>query len=169
MRDSFDPEPFADRDSSQRRQTFLPAKVVACDGVCLVDCLVRNISEGGAGIEFAADQIVPNQLFLIDMGSGTAYRAEVRWHKPKSAGLRLLQKISLDGSVSEEFLHLKRVWETDRAPPTPVPVNATPDMATTGVAAHAAGNLYRVPALEGEHDDMARGVTPATMVAAPPS
>ncbi len=157
MRASFDPESYADRRSSQRRKAFLPAKVILCGGACSVDCVIRNISDSGAGIEFAANQIIPNQLFLIDMRSGTAYKTEVKWRKPKSAGLRFLQTISLRRSVPEEVLHLKRLWETNRTQSTMVTVKVTPDMTNAGVAAYAAWQLDNVHGLAGEHD-MVRAV-----------
>ena len=104
----------------------------------------------------APDQIVPNQLFLLEMRSATAYEPEVRWRKPGRAGLRFLHTISLRESAPEIVRHLKQLWETDSplAPPT---VNVTPDMTGAGVAAYAAWTHDNFPALAGEHD-MVRAV-----------
>jgi hypothetical protein len=157
MRASSVPARYADLRSSPRRKAFLPAKVVDRDGAYSVDCTIRCISDGGAAIEFAIDQIVPNHILLIDMRSGTAYKAEVRWRKVRKVGIRFLQTISLRGSVPEDFQHLKRLWQTDGAPPTPLTVKVTPDMMEAGVAAFAAWKPDDFPALTGEYD-MARAV-----------
>jgi hypothetical protein len=152
MKPSFNPDPYADQRSSPRRKALLPAKVVDRDSARSIDCTIRDISDGGAGIEFAADQIVPNQVFLIDMRSGNAHKAEVRWRKPRKAGLRFLQTISLREPVPEELQHLKRLWESASARPAPDAVKVTPDMTSAGVAALAAWRLDNIPALASEHD-----------------
>lgn len=157
MRASPDPEPYADRRSSQRRKAFLPAKVVDSDGACTVDCTIRDISDDGAGVEFATDHIVPNQLYLIEMRSGTAYQAEVKWRRPRRVGLRFLQTISLRGTVPEDVRHLKQLWEADGAPSAPAAVKVTQDMTDAGVAAFAAWKPDDFPALASEYD-MVRAV-----------
>jgi hypothetical protein len=157
MKASFNPEPYADQRSSPRRKALLTAKVVDRESAQSIDCTIRDISDGGAGIEFAADQIVPNQVFLIDMRSGNAHKAEVRWRKPRRAGLRFLQTISLRESVPEDVQHLKRLWESGSARPAPDTVKVTPDMTSAGVAALAAWRLDNIPALASEQE-MVRAV-----------
>ena len=106
--------------SAERRRALLPAKVVDRDGKRTVDCEIRNLSDRGASIELAPDQIIPNQLFLIEMRSATAYEAEVRWRKPGRAGLSFLHTISLRESAPEILRHLKQLWQADsprRLPP----------------------------------------------------
>jgi len=142
--------------SAQRRRTLLPAKVVDRDGKRTVDCEIRNLSDRGASIELAPDQIIPNQLFLIEMRSATAYEAEVRWRKSGRAGLSFLHTISLRESEPEIVRHLKQLWETER-PRTPATVNVTPEMTGVGVAAYAAWTRDNFPAVASEHD-MVRAV-----------
>jgi hypothetical protein len=104
----------------------------------------------------APDQIIPNQLFLIEMRSATAYEAEVRWRKSGRAGLSFLHTISLRESEPEIVRHLKQLWETER-PRTPATVNVTPEMTGAGVAAYAAWTRDNFPAVASEHD-MVRAV-----------
>ena len=151
----FDPDRNAVQRSAQRRKALLPAKVVDRDGKRSVDCEIRNISDRGASIELPPDQIVPNQLFLIEIRSATAYEAEVRWRKPGRAGLRFLHTISLR-EAPDTVRHLKQLWETD-SPPTPDPVKVTTDMTGAGVAAYAAWTHDNFPAAADERD-MVRAV-----------
>jgi hypothetical protein len=152
----FDPDGNTVQRSAQRRKALLPAKVVDRDGRRAVDCEIRNISDCGASIELALDQIIPNQLFLIEMRSAIAYEAEVRWRKPGRAGLRFLHAISLREEAPEIVRHLKQLCETD-SPPTPATVNVTPEMTGAGVSAYAAWTQDNFPAVASEHD-MVRAV-----------
>ena len=156
MPQPFDPNGNAVQRSAQRRKALLPAKVVDRDGKRALDCEIRNISDHGASIELAPDQIIPNQLFLMEMRSATADEAEVRWRKPGKAGLRFLHTISLREAAPEILRHLKQLWETD-SPPTPATVNVTPEMTGAGVAAYAAWTQDYFSALVSEHD-MVRAV-----------
>lgn len=141
------------RRSSPRRRAFLPGKLVGQDGANLGDCTIRNISDNGAGVDFTADQIVPNRVFLIDMRSGVAYEAEVKWRKPMRIGLFLACSIPLHGVVPENLRHLKQLWETRRAPPKPVNLEVTPEMTSAGVAAYASWKPY-----DFREQDMVRAV-----------
>ena len=156
MPQPFDPDRNANQRSAQRRKALLPAKLADRDGTHSLDCEIRNISDHGASIELAPDQILPNQLFLVEMRSATAYEVEVRWRKPGRAGLRFLHTISLRESAPEFVRHLKQLCETD-SPPTPATVKVTPDMTGAGVAAYAAWTHDNFPAAADERD-MVRAV-----------
>jgi hypothetical protein len=127
-----------DRRSSRRRKALLSGKIIDRNGSSLVDCTIRDISDGGAGIEFAAGQIVPNQVFLMDIRSGVAYEAEVRWRQPRRAGLCFVRSFSLSGVVPEKIRHLKQLWEAETAAPQSAAIQVTPAMASAGLAAFAA-------------------------------
>jgi hypothetical protein len=72
------------------RSRLFGAGLLANEGQRL-NCLIRNISPGGAQIRLNASQLVPDFCFLINLQSGSAHRAYPVWRKGSLSGLRLAE------------------------------------------------------------------------------
>ena len=59
---------------------------------CTIDCLVRNMSEGGAKLEFAEPVQVPGELDLIIPMKGDSRRVQVVWRRAKTLGITFVDK-----------------------------------------------------------------------------
>lgn len=79
--------------SEGRRQDRKPilkgAKVVFNEGKGVLVCRVRDMSPGGARLEFAPHTKLPEK-FVLYAGSSAPRRCELRWFKSNIAGVKFL-------------------------------------------------------------------------------
>jgi hypothetical protein len=61
-------------------------KVVLSDW-SVVDCLIRNLSEVGARLEFSGPTTLPRAFRVLIVSSNLIYPAEVEWQRGLSAGI----------------------------------------------------------------------------------
>ncbi|HWA50732.1 MAG TPA: PilZ domain-containing protein [Dongiaceae bacterium] len=72
------------------RKTILKgAKVVFNDGKGVLVCRVRDMSPGGARLEFAPYTKLPEK-FVLYAGSNAPRRCELRWFKSNIAGVKFV-------------------------------------------------------------------------------
>jgi hypothetical protein len=166
----------ADQRTALRKKAFLRGKIAYDGGAQSCECTIRNISATGARVEIAVAQIVPRQLFLIDMRSGIGYQCEMKWRVKGELGLHFLRTIPLDGDMPSDLRYLKLLWSgsslvgdpdlgavvraeqrsSDAAPVVNMP-DVTPEMIGAGVAAYAAWKPSDV-AWRHSESDMVRSV-----------
>lgn len=77
------------RRGQDRKSILKGAKVVFNGGKGVLVCRVRDMSPGGARLEFAPHTKLPEE-FALHAGSSTPRRCEVRWFKSNIAGVRFL-------------------------------------------------------------------------------
>jgi hypothetical protein len=95
------------RRGEPRRRVLLAGKIVQANGITL-DCMIRNLSEGGAQVRVAPGQILPNAFDLIEIRTGIAYRAEVAWRSPIEMGVKFFERIDLNSAFAP--LSLRALW-----------------------------------------------------------
>lgn len=81
-----------------RARTFLGGKIVFRDGSFSFNCTVRDISDGGARIQIAPEQLVPKWFYLLTSRDDYALEAQVEWQRGVLLGLRVLKKFNLSDS-----------------------------------------------------------------------
>jgi hypothetical protein len=132
------PQNFADRRASRRKKSLLAGKIVYESGARTCDCTIRDISETGARVEIPVGQILPKNLFLIEVRGGLAYDCEVKWRTPSAIGLQFLRVWPLAGELPEECRYLKQLVAGNGAvQPAPI-VEITSEMIGAGIAAYGA-------------------------------
>ena len=89
-----------------RPRTLLGGKIVFRDGSCSFGCIVRDISQGGARVQIAPEQLVPKRFYLLTANRDSAFEAEVVWQRGKLLGLKILKKFKPSESNA---LFLKRL------------------------------------------------------------
>jgi len=72
--------------ASQRRRALKEAKVVMSDWTT-IDCVVRDMSETGAKVQFSGPTELPGEVRLLILSSNMLQPAEVAWQRGQSAGL----------------------------------------------------------------------------------
>jgi hypothetical protein len=77
------------RRGHDRRTILKGAKVVFNDGKGVLVCRVRDISPGGARLEFAPHTKLPEK-FVLHAGGGVPRRCELCWCRSNIAGVKFL-------------------------------------------------------------------------------
>ena len=70
-----------DQRKDQRRRTYLGGKVAFNRGFFSAPCLVRDLSENGAKIEFAHPTLLPSEFELTISQTGARRRARLVWQQ----------------------------------------------------------------------------------------
>lgn len=105
--------PLGDKRREPRPRAYLGGKLVYGDYFSL-DCIVRDINGGGARVQIAAGQAVPDRLYLLELKSGVAYDAEVAWRRYPLIGLRFERAHNLAEAETPHLRILKRLWTSTR-------------------------------------------------------
>jgi DNA-binding response OmpR family regulator len=84
LRDDDDP-----RREHPRFRTLKSGKIIYKNSNCLVDCLILNMSDGGAALQ-APDFIELPKHFLLEINNGPTYRCEICWQHGKKLGVRFV-------------------------------------------------------------------------------
>jgi hypothetical protein len=72
--------------SAHRQRTLKEAKVVLSDWTT-IDCLVRDISKGGARIAFGDAFSLPQEFRLLLVSTNTIVPVKLLWQRGKTAGV----------------------------------------------------------------------------------
>ncbi len=78
--------PFPSRRAHVRNKTLKEAKVVLSDWSS-IDCLVRNLSEGGARLEFGDPTPLPQHFFVLIKSTNMLIPAQRTWLHGAVAGV----------------------------------------------------------------------------------
>ncbi|MFQ5773844.1 MAG: response regulator [Kiloniellaceae bacterium] len=94
VKDSSDRRNAPRRDGSGRRQharvkTLKSGQVIYQNANCVTDCLILNLSDGGAAIQLV-DFIRLPETFLLKAQYGPMYRCEVCWRHGNKLGVRFV-------------------------------------------------------------------------------
>jgi len=76
-----------DRRREHRGRTYLGGQVAFNNRWCTIDCLVRNMSQTGAKIEFAHAVLLPSEFDLIVSQKGDSRRVCVIWRQATALGV----------------------------------------------------------------------------------
>lgn len=92
--DEFERRAVAREDMATRRQfarvrTLKRGQIIYKRSSCTIDCLVLNISDGGAALQ-PADFVELPETFLLKLEHGPTHRCEVCWRHGNKMGVRFL-------------------------------------------------------------------------------
>ena len=91
-----------------RARMMLPGKIWSGLRIPVVECLIGDISAGGARVRVKRGTNVPAQLTLVHVRERTAYRAYVVWRRPDgSLGLAFRKSFNLDGAMAPELMAIR--------------------------------------------------------------
>jgi hypothetical protein len=107
--------PVTERRRPVRKKSYLRGLTVARDGTWATDCTVRDISEGGAKISVADDQVVPEHAYLVVSKKVAAYEVLVVWARRNEFGLKFVATHPFDSLNSRELQFL-RPFVAERVP-----------------------------------------------------
>lgn len=97
-----------DRRSAVRIATQRSGKLLC--GAFAWDCLIRDLSGGGAKIQMLSNTAPPGQAQLVDLVAGLAYDVTIAWRRDREAGLRIVRTYDLRGLAPAAAGMAKRIW-----------------------------------------------------------
>jgi hypothetical protein len=80
---------YAEQRLSPRRNVTIPAKVVFDGGRRRIDCIIRNLSDGGAKLELPSVSGLPNTFDLIVQGH-RPHGCRVAWRALREVGVQFI-------------------------------------------------------------------------------
>jgi PilZ domain len=87
---------------NQRRRVLKEGKLIFGQGHSVVDCIIDNVSDGGAHIRITSSHGVPGDFYLVEANRGIIHKAEVAWRTTTGIGLKILGP--LDDAAARESL-----------------------------------------------------------------
>lgn len=78
------------RKTSERSKQLKKVQIIFNNGNCIIDAVLRNISENGARIEVQHPQEIPDEFTLKFTSDYTTKSCQIAWRDNKSIGLRLV-------------------------------------------------------------------------------
>lgn len=78
---------FAERRGTERHRVFKGATLSFNKGYGAFECVVKNLSDGGARLSFGETSAVPNQFSLQLSGDNARRPAIVRWRTINAIGI----------------------------------------------------------------------------------
>ncbi len=80
-----------------RSQTFLPAKIYFNDKRSVFDCLVKNISSGGARLKISSPMGIPEQFTLFIPSENESSLCWIIWRNMSEIGVSFAPRPRVDG------------------------------------------------------------------------
>jgi hypothetical protein len=84
--------------------------VLAVSATFTLDCIIRDVSDGGAKVVLAKSQLLPPDLYLVVVKYCVAFRARIVWQKFPARGLRFTQTYPLSAGLPDELKFLRKLW-----------------------------------------------------------
>lgn len=71
---------------NQRKRTFIGAKIVLNGGASVIDCLVKDLSDGGARLAVDGAPTIPKE-FDLAFSDGRSFHCAVQWRTINGLGV----------------------------------------------------------------------------------
>ena len=95
---------FRDARRSNRQRMVVPGKLYFGLRAQAVDCLIGDMSMGGARVRVKPGTVVLDGLYLVHLREWAAYAARVAWRRPDgNLGLQFKRSYDLEGAVAPEL------------------------------------------------------------------
>jgi hypothetical protein len=97
-----------DKRKTPRRRVLKEGKIIFADGMRVIDCTIRDMSDQGARLLIANSVGVPETFHLFEKSSGMIYPATVIWRQPSSIGVKFDgPPTSVHDSANRRFARLR--------------------------------------------------------------
>ena len=73
--------------TNQRHRTLKTGKITFGNGACVIDCVIRNMSDAGASLIVPTTVGIPGTFSLVDVHGGTEHPVRVAWRQGERMGV----------------------------------------------------------------------------------
>jgi hypothetical protein len=95
---------FFDARRSGRKRMVIPGKLSLGPAAPPLDCLIGDMSVGGARVRVKPGATVPSELYLVHLKEWFAYEARVVWRRGDgNLGLAFKRSYDLDGAIRADL------------------------------------------------------------------
>ena len=91
-------------DRAVRQRTLKKGVVSYGDGYLTVECLVRDMSNGGAKLKLVNGVPVPNRFQLLVPSDGISVDCEVRWRESNQLGITFVGDITVGPQSNRQIV-----------------------------------------------------------------
>jgi two-component system cell cycle response regulator len=97
-----------DKRKIPRRRVLKEGKIVFADGLRVLDCTIRDMSEEGARLLIANTVGLPDNFQLFEKASGMLYPASIAWRQQNAVGVHFEGPASsIHDPANKRFARLK--------------------------------------------------------------
>lgn len=89
---------------SLRQRTLKSALVTYGNGAITVECLVRDMSAGGAKLKMVNDTPIPNTFQLHIPLDGVSVNCEVRWREKNQLGIAFVSEVVITEQAKRQVV-----------------------------------------------------------------
>lgn len=91
----------------QRTRTFAAGLLARNGHLEPLNCLIRDLSPGGAQIRFSAAHPIPSSGYLINLKTRSAFRARAVWQRGSLSGLSLGEEHAINDLLPADLKFLR--------------------------------------------------------------
>jgi hypothetical protein len=95
---------------SGRVRTLLAGKLIIAQSGISLDCLIRNLSTGGARVRVNAETDLPPKVSLLLVKEGLLFETNVSWRRGDQIGLTFEGRYDLSGDVDPARRGARALW-----------------------------------------------------------
>jgi len=92
-----------------RTRTLFAGRIVFHDGAYSYECVVRDVSEGGARIEIPSAHLIPRRFYFLSSKEEIAHDCELVWRTRMMAGIKFRQSIQLATCKDPKLRYLRQI------------------------------------------------------------
>jgi len=78
------------RRAHPRHAVHLDGKLLLAEGARTLDCVILDMSEGGARVSVGVEMDLPKKVYLWQRSMGSVFDCEVRWREASYVGLHFV-------------------------------------------------------------------------------
>jgi hypothetical protein len=93
--------------AAERGRSLLKAKIVFNNRMSTIDCIVKNLSTGGAKIAVASTLSIPSEFDLEIPLKGKTYRVQMRWRDSDHMGVEFIDAVESKPHGSSDYQKLE--------------------------------------------------------------
>lgn len=95
------------RRRERRRRDLKDGRIVFVNGMCALDCTIRDRSENGARLVVAQTTGIPDTFNLYEKSNETLHSAVAVWRQSGAIGVKLTGVVDIQASNNPRFVRLR--------------------------------------------------------------
>jgi hypothetical protein len=101
----------AERRHNARESTLVRGRICyGGDYALWADCLIRDLSDGGAKLQVSAVHPLPDSFVVLQLVEGVAMVARLKWRRGDMAGVACPTRYDLRGMVPGDLAPVRKLW-----------------------------------------------------------